>query len=209
MRLSKLSLITFIISLSLSPLLWADSFDNPEAKNWQLKVNNNDVLVHTRRLDSSNYHVVRLIAEVESTPESIVVAFGKGEGCVSWLAVCISSKVIKKISDDNTLIYSVMRMPWPLQTRDNVYRSVTQRFKQSGVITSTQTSEPGNYPKKNYIRMLTKSKFVLEPINPTRSKITWYVHPNLGGNAFPSIVNPKAYKETLRDLLALKRLIEG
>ena len=207
MQLSVLSLITSIVLLSLSGLTWADSFSNPSSKNWQLKVDN-EALVHTRKLEGSNYHVVRLVVEVESTPEKIVAAFGKGDGCVTWLSVCISSKAIEKISDDNALIYSVMRMPWPLRTRDYVFRTVIERFKQTGVITATQTSEQESHPKTNFIRMLTKSKFVLEPINSTRSKITWYIHPNLGGNAFPSLVNPKAYKETLRDLLALKRLLE-
>jgi len=208
MHFSPLRLITLIFLLNLSGLAWADNFADPNAKNWQLKINNNNALVHTRKLDGSNYHVVRLVVEVKSTPENIVTALGKGDGCAPWLAVCLSSKAIEKVSDDNTLIYSVMKMPWPLRTRDYVYRSIIKRLKQSGVITTLQTSEPKNHPRKNYIRMLTKSKFLLEPIDSVRTKITWYVHPNLGGNAFPAIVNPKAYKETLRDLLSLKKLVE-
>lgn len=207
MHFSLSRLITSILLLSLSGLAYADDFADPNAKNWQLKIDNNNILVHTRKTAGSNYHVVRLAVEVKSTPENIVLALGKGDGCEPWLAVCISSKAIEKASN-NTLIYSVMRMPWPLKTRDYVYRSVIERFKQTGVIITTQTSEPQNHPKKNYIRMLTQSKFVLEPINSTRTKITWYVHPNLGGNAFPSIVNTMAYKETLRDLMSLKSLVE-
>lgn len=187
----------------------ADSFSNPKAKSWSLKSRSNDTLVHTRKLEGSNYHVVRLITEMTTTPEEIVTAFGKGVGCVSWLARCHSSEILEKISDDNILSYSVIGMPWPLKTRDYVFRSTTRRHAESGVITLTQVGEPKKHPPRNYIRMLTQSKFILEPISTNKTKVTWFIHPNLRGNAFPSIVNSRAVGENLRDLLSLKNLVEN
>ena len=208
MKLSTLLTMTLIIFLGLPKLLWADNFTDPNAKNWTLKSRNNGVLVHARKLEGSKYHVVRLEVEVAATPEDMVIAFGYGDGCVSWLSVCIDSKVIEKVSNDNVLIYSAMKMPWPLKNRDYVYRSTTKRAKESGIITLTQVSESGKYPPKNYIRMFTQSKFILEPIDSMKTKVTWFFHPNLGGNAFPSIVNMKAPQESLRDLLTLKKVVE-
>lgn len=195
----KSQIFAFLCVLNLNS--WAIS-----EENWKLKKSTHNIQTYVGDVKGSKYKAARHVTLINTTIESILKAVIHGDGCKPWLSVCISGKLIDQVSDNEFLGYAVIDMPWPISNRDLVYRSKTS-LHDSGTIQIDQISEPNSYPASNWVRMVSKNTYLLEPINKNQVRFTWTIHSNPGGNVPVSLVNSKIHKNTRKDLLSLLNLL--
>ena len=177
--------------------------------DWQFKSDKKAITIHNGKVEGSKYKAVRLVTEVNAPSRSILAALGDSTKCEPWISVCHSARLVETINEHEWIGYAVIKLPVPLiSKRDSVFKSIVRIDEQSGVIERLQLSVADMLPEnKKYVRMSSQSKFIIEPLSANRSKVTWFVHPELGGGISPSMVNGRSYKSNRKDLLALIKYV--
>ncbi len=179
------------------------------SENWILKKRHKAIDTYVRDVNGSKYKAAKHVTTINVSLRDLLEAIGDGKSCSPWLALCVSAKVINQVDEREYLGYAVIDMPWPLSNRDLVYRSIKTVDTSTGSIEIKQIAEPESYPKTDWVRMISKSTYLLEPIEKQRVRFTWTVHSNPGGKVPVSIVNSRIHKDTRRDLLTLIEQVTG
>lgn len=198
---APLSVFAFDEDAMLAGTLFADA-------NWKFRFDKKNIVVHTSKIASSKYNATRLITEIDASPSQVLSALGEPDACVSWVSSCYSSKVLETISSNEVIGYAVLKLPIPLvKKRDLVYQAITKVDSETGTISRFQFDIPNRMPDTKYVRMSTQTKIIIEPLPENRSKVTWYLHAELGGNLSPRLANGRAYKVNYKDFKKLIKLL--
>jgi len=119
---------------------------------WQLTKNDNGIVVYQRGNEEINSG--QFIGDI-SLDEKAQTTFNSIKDISSnrhWMADCIHSELIKKISDNEVIAYYITEPPWPLSRRDSIIsikfnKIYTDKF--SVDMRSLSEGEAEHYVKKN------------------------------------------------------------
>ena len=183
---------------------------NEQPSEWHVVSLNDGIQTSTQTVEGSPYKAARHVVEIDAGVNKVLMAFGDGSSCVAWLLVCKQSRIIERISEYEYVGYAVIDMPWPVSNRDLVFRSIVTRKASGGAVEVTQVAEPLAYPRTKLVRMFSRATYLIEPLDANRSRLTYTIHTDPGGNLSSAMVNAKVHVNTRRDVSALiKHLQEG
>jgi hypothetical protein len=181
-----------------------------EPSEWHVVSLDDGIQTSTQTVEGSPYKAARHVVEIDAGVNNVLMAFGDGSSCVAWLVVCKQSRIIERISEYEYVGYAVIDMPWPVANRDLVFRSTVAHKALGGAVELTQVAEPLAYPSTKLVRMLSRATYLIEPLDENRSRLTYTIHTDPGGNLSSAMVNAKVHVNTRRDVSALiKHLQEG
>ena len=117
--------------------------------------------------------------------------------------------VKERVSDEETLIYTVNEAPWPVTNRDTYIRSM-MTADANGVVTSSIKAEP-DYAEKNddYVRMPSvNGAWTFTPQAEGMVEVVYQVHANPGG-ALPNwLVNSIVVETPMETLTNLHEKVQ-
>lgn len=197
----------YVLSAALTPASAATG-PSDATEEWQLQKRDNQISVYTREVEGSPYLEVKAIALIDAPMARVVQYLGDGDGCSQWRAMCKSSRVIDRPSQQERRVYLVLDFPWPVSDRDVVMHSATDIDPQSRTAKVRLQSDSAQYPEGEYVRAESTGRYILRPVGETKVEFTYIMHTDPGGDLSPELVNSRLTPTTIKDIRRLVQLAQ-
>ena len=175
---------------------------------WTLEKDEEHIQLYTRSVSGSPFLEVKAITLINAPMTKVADAFGDGDGCSAWRALCKSSEVLSTVSDTERYVYLVLDLPWPLSDRDMVIHSTVHIDPASNTATVQLASASSEHPAKDYVRAESSGEYTMKAISDEQVEFTYIMHTDLGGNLSPDVINPQVASSTFTDIAQLRLLAE-
>ncbi|WJG28177.1 START domain-containing protein [Vibrio furnissii] len=158
-------------------LSWAN--DAPPIA-WHIAKRDNGITIQTRK-HSDGLVEIRAQMLVPTTYAAFMSLLENSSNLPNWIDHVASSRVLKKISDHEHIVYTRFSAPWPARDRDMVTYSQFQQFPGSLVLTIEDASD--QYPEKEgFVRIkAVKATWVLEKLTNGMTHIDYTAFADPGG----------------------------
>ena len=201
-RLSKAAYLLLTGSLA------ASSTAAPTEAEWTLQKDEAHIQLYTRPVPGSPFLEVKATTLINAPMQKVADAFGYGEGCSDWRALCKSSEVLSTVSDTERYVYLVLDLPWPLSDRDMVIHSTVQMDPASNTTTVQLEPASSRHPANDYVRAESSGEYSIRSISQDQVEFTYIMHTDLGGDLSPEVINPQLASSTFTDIAQLRLLAE-
>lgn len=197
------------VAVALLPAMTAASTTLPGENDWTARKNNQNLQLYTREITGSDFIAVKVTALVNATIEKVADAFGDGDGCSGWQAMCKASTVVEVVSDRERYIHLVLDLPWPLSDRDMIIHSTSTIDPETDSATLHIESAADKIPLQDYVRARSNGRYTVKEVNAEQVELTYVIHTELGGNISPATVNSRLISTTFEDIERLVELAES
>lgn len=103
----------FICLLSLS------SFVSASNKNdWTLKREKDGINIYSRTSDYSRFNDIRVDMDLPGTVEQLAAILRDVDKYTDWVYATRSSKIVRKVNENEVIYYAEVGTPWPAANRD-------------------------------------------------------------------------------------------
>jgi START domain len=205
-KLVRLNRAAYLLLITAS--LAASSTAVSNEAEWTLEKDEEQIKLYTRPVSGSPFLAVKAITLINAPMTKVADAFGDGDGCSAWRALCKSSEVLSMVSDTERYVYLVLDLPWPLSDRDMVIHSTAQIDPASRTATVQLASASSRHPAKDYVRAESSGEYTIKAISDEQVEFTYIMHTDLGGDLSPDVINPQVASSTFTDIAQLRLLAE-
>ncbi|MCX7678837.1 MAG: START domain-containing protein [Spirochaetes bacterium] len=202
--MKKCVILGFVIFLSIVSSLNAQH-------DWHEVKNSDGIKIYTRPTPGSPLDEFKGIAIIDSPIEVIVEVLRDVEAQPEWMADCIEAKVLKRISENDYLVYSMNRAPWPVSNRDVVVRSIGNADIPNGKvkIIFTALKDSSIPPRPGVVRMTELvGQWHLKKINSHKTEVVFIIKANPGGNIPPRLANLTSKEIPFKTLRNLRKMVK-
>ena len=175
---------------------------------WTLINESNGITTESKFLEGSTIACFRSYCIIRATPD-VINDVWNGYNDIESIMIhdpnVIEYKVIKNINNDTRINYQVNKLPWPLWSREIVYKQHRVLNGNKNYILSYSVDDE-ILPNQKYVRAQVHiAAYVFEKLEPNLTKITRIVHVEPKGIIPSSIINTYADKNLfmLRKLLSV------
>ncbi|MBY7968833.1 START domain-containing protein [Vibrio fluvialis] len=164
--------------LLLLPMIsWAET---AQPVSWEMAKNQDGITIQTRK-HRDGLVEIRAQMLVPTTYAAFMSLLENSSNLPNWIDHVASSRVLKKISDHENIVYTRFSAPWPARDRDMVTYSQFQQFPGSLVLTIEDASD--QYPEKEgFVRIkAVKATWVLEKLTNGMTHIDYTAFADPGG----------------------------
>ncbi len=200
----KHTLRFFITTLLVCSSLFAQS-------QWQEVKNSNGIRVYTRPAEGSPLDEFKGITIVDAPLEVIVEVIRDVDAQPEWMADCIEARVVKKFNDNDYLVYSMNRAPWPVSNRDVVVRSKGTADLDKGTVSIIFSAlKDSSVPIRAGVVRMTDllGQWHLKKIAHSKTEVVFIIRANPAGNIPASIANMTSREIPYRTLQNLKMMVK-
>lgn len=179
-----------IAFLMIITLLGMDCFAQiPEAEDWNLVEEYPGMKVYTRMPEESKFKEVKMDFEVNASVGKIIEYISVASRFPKWVYSCKKAYSLEIEGED--IYYILFDMPWPIEDRDIVQKSLTQIDSLSGIAQIYTRALESDLPKKkNVVRVVENNIYWrLYPLGENKTRILYYAIGNPGGRVPAWLVN--------------------
>jgi START domain len=174
------------------PLLFICFFTTLQAQSnegWMLKNEKNDVKVFYRK--TSDIYEIKLITSIKSSLSGLVTLLSEVENYPGWGYKVAESRLISQTSDKESVYYSRLDFPWPLDDRDIIMHNHIEQDPISRKIVATSVAAPATIPENSgVVRIKTaKTKWTIVPGQGGWLYVEYYIYSDPGGSLPDWLVN--------------------
>ncbi len=204
------ALILLLVMLSVSGASVASGFfDEIE---WQLRRDKRGIQVYTGKVTDSKYRAVFSTMRLQARPESIVALLLDLPNCRKWASMCKEARTIEQISDNQSIVYGLNDLPFPVRNRDS-YSNVTWSFdKETGVITmDSESLAEEAYPRRKGVIRINKAHagWRIIPVEEGWVIVENYVHVEPNGKVPTWLTNILLVDGPYKALRKMSKVIES
>lgn len=179
---------------------------------WHLTKNDNGIAVYQRSGKNADEEEFLGIIFIEETAQKIFAITGDVSTNRYWMADCIHSEVIKKISDKEVIAYYITKPPWPVTKRDSVIRVKFIRINGGKFrleMNALPEGEAEQFVRKDpgMVRIYTMSGFVDIEENSGKTGIRFGVTGGPGGRVPDFIVRWGGWRIPYNTLKGLRKFV--
>lgn len=200
-RWGRIALIA-LVALLLLPIASA------RATDWTLEKQLDGIDVYTRPVPGSEVKEFKGEGIVEVELEAILALLRDADRFKEWFPNTRESKLLQR-DGDVSYQYSVMQTPWPIDDRDNVFRSVTTRDALTGRVDILVEAAPEAHPLQSDRHRVTRAKgsWRLTPQDAGRTLVSFTMHLEPGGGIPDWMVNARVVATPFEALVNLRRIL--
>ncbi len=204
-RIIKIFFLSICVSLLCGVTLAA--IESP----WELKRNEQGIRVYTRPVAGSPLLEFRGETIVNVPVEKATAFYERENELTEWFHRSKESKLIKKISDTESLLYLAADLPWPFFDRDGIYRRVKSVDPATGAVIYELHSAPDIYPpQKNRVRILyLNAEWRFTPLPDNRTQVNYRTHTAPGGYIPPLLLNRFVVSIPFKTLLKFRAQVNN
>ena len=130
-----------------------------------------------------------------------------------WVARCRESVVLKEINRNTTVFYTVIDTPRPFKDRDIILSNTTVYHPDEGLVEINFNV----FNQEEYCRVSQfSSQYLIEPLGPDRTRVTFVFNGDPGGNIPVTIANwvesrtyPHAIIMGLREMVRKRKCVSS
>ncbi len=203
-RLIKIS-VRFLASV----LCFSLAIQSHAQEGWTLEKDKNGVKVYTRKSEKSNVKASKAVVFINSDIKQVFDMLTDAEHHNQWMDRVKTSRLLKKISDNEFYVYYEAEAPWPVSNRD-----VNARFKiektDDGKVKMVAVGDPTYLPKKEGLVRVPESESTWEliPIGNDLVEVTFITQMHPGGAVPEWVANLTSTDNPFNTLKNLKLLLE-
>ena len=161
-----------------------------EAMVWTLRRDREGIQVYTRSVEGSPYDAVRAVTVLENVRLAAMVALIEdAAACPEWADRCAESYVYKRLADNESLIYTLNDMPFPVKDRDVLARVIWNQDPATRLVTIMSQATDGEMAEIEGRLRLTEanSQWYFRPLPSGAVEVSNEAHIN-PGSALPGWV---------------------
>ncbi|MEN8171208.1 MAG: START domain-containing protein [Pseudomonadota bacterium] len=196
-------LILVVALLQCAPFTTAAEPDS----SWNWVAGREGIEVYSRDVESSPLDESLAITKFEASLTSVVALILDIDNNHRWIDSVDQSRVIERISDTESINYTVSNAPWPVSDRDAVVRTrVTQNPDTLAVLITSEALPEFIPQRQGLIRVeAIASSWRLLPLKGGGVEVRYQVHSDPGGNLPNWLVNAVMTDQPLNTLYGMHR----
>ncbi|MGB0895969.1 MAG: START domain-containing protein [Flavobacteriaceae bacterium] len=183
------------------------SFVGHSQTNWELKKEDSGIQVYTRSIPSSTIKEYKATMVVNSTIEIVVEKIMTPNELKYWNYKITESKLLKKISSNELIIYMYNDFPWPIKDRDHISQLTLEQL--NALTYKINIASLPNYLSLHHsaIRIDKFSGFWLIENTAKGVKITQQMHGEPKGHLPSAIINSTLTRAPFQTFKNLKHIL--
>lgn len=202
---NKLNSFLILLFCFCATFINAQKVDNT---NWDLVNSEDGIEVYTRTTESSSVKEIRILCLVKSSMETISNFLLDASLYSSWVYKCDSSRLIKKVNNNDFSYYITLDFPFPLDDRDLFVNSTNFIDPITGIYYARSIKdEPKSKQNDEYVHISEfESSWKINPLGNDNLQIEYKVLSNPGGDIPTWLVNlaiTKGPTETMKQLIKM------
>jgi hypothetical protein len=176
---------------------------------WQLRVNKEGIAVYTRKVEASPILEYKASMMVQAKLSTLMRFFEDAKKLPQWYYQCIQAEPLASESAEESIVYFVLHLPWPVTERDCVYRRVKSLDSASGEIGYTFSAVSGRFPQQpGKVRVLyLKTIWRFTPLKDGRIEVYFQQHSDPGGSIPSFLVNQLSLEIPFYSLKNLRKML--
>lgn len=178
--------------------------------NWKLVSQKNGITVSKTQMKGSKVVGFKGETIIYNSAEKVFSVLLNNSHRKDWVNRLKVSKILKRITKNEYVIYQEFKLPWPLSNRDFIYRGKATRDAKSGKVFLKMSSlDWPTGPKTVGVRAeLKKSLYTLTPMGPNRTKVEVEILSDPKGLIPKWVVNLIQKSWPHKTLTAIKKQVE-
>ncbi|WP_298417641.1 START domain-containing protein [uncultured Kordia sp.] len=173
-------------------------------KTWKLKKDKNDIQIYTKSIDSSKIKAYKVEMTIESSVDTVKDIIIDGDQLHVWNYKAIDSKLLKKTSESEYLIWMALDLPWPLRNRDVVISLSLKRISKDTLRIDIMAASDAYEIQEDYLRITYFEGYWLLEQTDNFVKITHQMHGDPSGNLPSWFVNSTIARAPYHNFIALR-----
>ena len=177
--------------------------------NWKLEREKNGIKVFTRKTAKASMKESKTEIYLKGSPEELVKFFKDVNNHKTWMHRISTSKLLKKLNENEFHAYYIASAPWPVSNRDAVVHYKIQK-EDSGNYIIVATGIPSEMPEvKGLVRipkLFATWEFLKQPNGTTKIIYTSLSEP--GGSIPEWLANSGATDTPFNTVAALRAKVE-
>jgi ribosome-associated toxin RatA of RatAB toxin-antitoxin module len=176
------------------------------AQEWELKKEENGVLVYTKD-NGTPYRSVQSVTVIKTSLSQAVALVMDVDRFPQWIFKCQSAKVLEKRSENDIIHYQVNQVPF-IKDRDMVIQLVKTEDEQ-GDITITQKALPDYTPRvDDYVRITKFDGMWNLKSTAEGVEVKYTIDTDPGSDLPKKLVNKATVQGPLETMMNMKTLLE-
>lgn len=146
----------------------------PDKDIWHLKHEKNDVYIYSKKVPHSSIKELKITSTINGHSLSCIVAlFNDTDSYPDWVYSCISSTVLKQISDTEIIYHTASDFPWPMSDRDFVVHNKIWQNDETGAFHSKSKAHNNYIEEKEGVVRVTHftAEWIITPIEEGKFKL--------------------------------------
>jgi hypothetical protein len=190
-------------------LLWLLLPASAFGADWELRAEEDGIRVYTRPVPGSPVAAMRAEITILAPVDALLGVLMDAGKLPEWFPNCPTARVLSQQADVQ-LRYVVTAAPWPVDSRDAIYRYRVSRDANAGSATIRVDVAPDAHPRQEgYVRVLeAEGRWRLVPAEDA-TKVTWEMHLDPGGSLPAWLVNRRLVETPLGALRGLRSQVTG
>ncbi len=177
--------------------------------NWKLEREKNGIKVFTRKTAKASMKESKTEIYLKGNPEELIKFFKDISSHKTWMHRISTSKLLKKLNENEFHVYYIASAPWPVSNRDAVVHYKIQK-ENNGNYVITATGIPNEIPEEKGLVRIPKLystwEFFKQPNGTTKLIYTSLSEP--GGGIPEWLANSGATDTPFNTVAALKDKVE-
>ncbi len=176
---------------------------------WALKNDKNNVKVYYRK--TSDVYEIKLITSIQSSLSGLIMLLSEVDHYPAWGYKVAESRLLTQTSVNESVYYSKLDFPWPLDDRDIIMRNNVVQDPLTGKIVATSVAAPGYIAEnKDVVRIKNaKTIWTIVPGSGGWLYVEYYIYSDPGGSLPDWLVNMAidvGPRETIKNIREFVRL---
>ncbi len=182
-----------------------------QENNWKLRKNIRGIQVFTREIPGSGFKEFRATIEVEATMAGVLKLMEDIPSYPQWFPTLKESCLLKKINSKEIILYQLIKVPFPADDRDSVFKVTASRDPRTGTVTLRLTGLYDYLPVRNKVIRVRQISGIWTFI-PDKSKETvtviYQLHSEPGGELPPWMANAAVVKRPFTVLKNMREMLK-
>jgi hypothetical protein len=177
---------------------------------WEVIKREDGIVVTRKYIPGYTLPVIKGVGVVNANIYDILAVLDDvGSNC-KWMADCHTSKLLKKNSELDLVVYNRTATPWPLDDRDVVVSAkiTVDADKKTVKVSFDSINSKLKGPVSGVVRMpILKGFYLLKYVSPTKTEVTYQAQADVGGLVPEWVANMKSKDLPFNTILAMRKHI--
>jgi len=177
---------------------------------WQPVIEREGVSVYRRPVSGSPIDESLAITRLSASLTAVTALILDSDNNHRWIDSVDESRTLKRISDTESINYTVSHAPWPVSDRDAVVRTRVSQDPRNLVVTIRSEALPDYLPRRGGMIRVTSitSSWQLTPLDDSKVEVRYQVHSAPGGKLPNWLVNTVVTDQPLNTLINMHTAVE-
>jgi hypothetical protein len=178
--------------------------------SWEVIKREDGIVVSRKYIPGYDLPIIKGVGMVKANIYDILAVLDDvGSNC-KWMADCHTSKLLKKNSDLDLIVYNRTATPWPLNDRDVVVNAKITVDNEAKTVKVSFDSIKSNLKGEvgGVVRMpILKGYYLLKWVSPTTTEVTYQAQADVGGMVPDWLAEMKSKDLPFNTILAMRKHI--